>query len=293
MKTNMDERVSLTTQKDREWLEELFDMTLRESRRAEAALGQCCIEDHDNDELLDGFVYNRVMQSWFSSRGSILCCWLDITRPADHTRVAKCILCKVLSSKTDGVNHIFLYDHYEGTAVELPESYLDAKAKALKTKTDKPWKAAEESLDTKEIVLLSFAMQAKAKGFAIPLEEIDFSGPIQLIDSLIILLVEALHSVDGRVFLVLEWPGSIESAAEASETLDIINGLLSKSRNKSLSHKCSVIMSVRETPVFLSLLKGHPSVRADSEYKGMSVQYVYALGIRVSYLIPCYLLQLI
>lgn len=40
-------------------------MFARESRRAEMAFGQCRIEDHDKDELLDGFVYNSVMQSWF------------------------------------------------------------------------------------------------------------------------------------------------------------------------------------------------------------------------------------
>lgn len=203
------------------------------------------------------------MQSWFSSRGSILCCWLENDRPADHTHVAKCILRKV-SANSEGVNQVFLYDHNGGTAIDLPESYLSAKAASLYD----GWTTVEDKPNTKETVLISFAMQARARGFAIPLEKIDFSGPTQLVDSLISLLVEALHSVSGRVFLVFEWPGSIESANAASETLNVINGLLSGSRNRNLSHNCSVIMSVRETAYTMSVLKGYACVRADSEYQG-------------------------
>ncbi|KAI7787598.1 hypothetical protein LA080_014967 [Diaporthe eres] len=259
-------------EEEQKWLEDLSDMFARESRRVEMAFGQCRIEDHDKDEILDGFVYNSVMQSWFSSRGSILCCWLEIARPANHTHVAKCILCKVLGADSSGVNQVFLYDHGAGTAVELPDSYLSAKAEVLKTKKDKRWATAAERPDTKEIVLLSFAMQARARGFAIPLDEIDFSGPTQLIDSLISLLVEALHSAPGHIFFVLEWPGSIESAVAVSETLDAVNGLLSRSRNRNLSHNCSVIMSAQEIPNMLNMLKGYPSVRGDSEYLGGSLR---------------------
>ncbi|KAG8162027.1 hypothetical protein KVR01_007792 [Diaporthe batatas] len=252
---------------DHKWLQDLYDMTARESQRSEVALAQCRIENHDQDEVLDGFVYNSVMQSWVSSRGSVLCCWLGLARRADHTHVAKCILRKVLSANTEDMNHVFLYNHDEGTAIQLPEPYLAAKAEVLKTKRDQRRAAVEEKPDTKEIVLLSFAMQAKAKGFAVPLEEIDFSGPTKLIDSLISLLVEALHAVPGHVFLIFEWPGNTESAVAVFEALDAVNGLLSRSRNRNLSHNCSVIMSVRETPNLLSLLKGHASVRADSEYQ--------------------------
>lgn len=246
-------------------------MFARESRRADVALAQCHIQDHTEDEILDGFIYNSVMQSWFSSRGSILCCWLETDRHIDHMHVAKCILFKVLGAKANGVNHVFLYDHGEGTAIELPKSYLDAKADALRARREEPWVAMEESTDTKEIVLLSFAMQARARGFSIPLERIDFSGPTQLIDSLTFLLVEALHSVLGHVYLVLEWPAGTKSVAAVSESLDAINGLLSASRKRNLSHNCSVIMSVRETPTLLSVLRGYPSVRADSEYQGVSI----------------------
>lgn len=179
-------------------------MCARESYRAQAAIAHCRIEDHEEDELLDGFIYNSVMQSWFSSRGSILCCWLENDRPADHTHVAKCILRKVLSANCEGVNQVFLYDHDGGTAIHLPESYLSAKAAALNIKRDHCWITAEEKPHTKEIVLISCAMQARARGFAIPLENIDFSGPTQLVDSLISLLVEALHSVPGHIFLVFE-----------------------------------------------------------------------------------------
>lgn len=264
------DRASLTTQTEQKRLQDLHNMFAREARRAEVAFAQCCIEDHEKDEVLDGFIYNSVMRSWFSSRGSILCCWLGIRRRADHTHVAKCILYKVLDANTEGVSHVFLYDHDEGTAVELPESYLSAKAAALKTKKDKRWVAVEERPDTKEIVLLSFAMQAKARGFAFPLEEIDFSGPTQLVDSLISLLVEALYAVPGHIFFILEWSDHTEKVNATSETLDVVNGMLSKSRSRNLSHNCSVIMSVPETPNMLSLLKGYPSVRTDSEYKGMS-----------------------
>lgn len=244
-------------------------MFAREARRSEVAISQCRVEGHEKDEVLDGFIYNSVMQSWFLSRGSILCCWMGIGRRADHTHVAKCILNKVLDANNEGFNHVFLYDHDEITAIELPESYLSAKAAVLKTKKDNRWAAVEEKPETKEIVLLSFAMQARARGFAIPLEEIDFSGPIQLVDSLISLLVEALHSVPGRIFLILEWSGYTEKVNVTSETLDVVNGMLARSRNRNLSHNCSVIMSVPETANMLSLLKGYPSVRTDSEYQGM------------------------
>lgn len=246
-------------------------MFARESRRADVALAQCRLQDHKEDDVLDGFIHNSVMQSWLSSRGSILCCWLETGRRIDHTHVAKCILFKVLSAKASGVNHIFLYDHGEGTAIELPKSYLDAKADVLKAKREEPWIVMEERTDIKEIVLLSFAMQARARGFAIPLERIDFSGPTQLIDSLTFLLIEALHSVYGHVYLVLEWPASTKSVTAVSESLDAVNGLLSASRKRNLSHNCSVIMSVRETSNLLAVLRGYPSVRVDSEYQGVSI----------------------
>lgn len=246
-------------------------MFARESRRADVALAQCRMQDHKQDEVLDGFIYNSVMQSWLSSRGSILCCWLETDRHIDHAHVAKCILFKVLSTQANGVNHIFLYDYGEGTTIELPKSYLASKADALRARREEPWVAMEERTDTKEIILLSFAMQAKARGFAIPLERIDFSGPTQLIDSLTFLLVEALHSVLGYVYFVLEWPASTKSVAAVSESLDAVNGLLSASRKRNLSHNCSVIMSFPETPSLLSVLRGYPSVRADSEYQGVLI----------------------
>lgn len=258
-------------------------MFARESRRADVALAQCSIQDHKEDEVLDGFIYNSVIQSWISSRGSILCCWLESGRHIDHTHVAKCILFKVLSTKSNGVNHVFLYDHGEGTAIELPKSYLNAKAEALKAKREQPWVAMEQRTDTKEIVLLSFTMQARARGFAIPLEQIDFSGPTQLIDSLTSLIVEALHSVLGHVYLVLEWPASTKLVSAVSESLDAVNSLLSASRKRNLSHNCSVIMSVRETPSLLSVLRGYPSVRADSEYQGVSISRATTLWHQCAY----------
>lgn len=262
--------------KEQNWLKDLSNMFAREARRAEVAFTQCSSKFHEEDDVLDGFANNSVMQGWFSSHGSVLCCWLETGRRVDHTHMAKCILCKVLNSDTHGRHNIFLYDHEEGTAVELPNFYLCAKAEALKT-TKGEGLVALERRDTKEIVLLSFAMQVKARGFDIPLQAIDFSGPTQLIDSLIFLIVEALHPVPEHVFLVLEWPSSTTVTA-VSETLDVINGLLSISRNRNLSHNCSVIMSVRETPGLLRLLKDYPSVRPNSEYKGMPFQLDFALG---------------
>lgn len=271
---------SLTTRTEQKRLQDLYNVFAREARRSEVAISQCRVENHWKDKVLDGFIYNSVMQSWFSSRGSILCCWKGIGRLADHTHVAKRILNKVLDANNEGLNHVFLYDHDEITAVELPESYLSAKAAVLKTKKGNRWATVEEKPDTKETVLVSFVMQARARGFAIPLEEIDFSGPTQLVNSLISMLVEALHSVSGRIFFILEWSGHTEKVKATSETLDVVNGMLSRSRNRNLAHNCSVIMSVPETPNMLSLLKGYSSVRTDSEYQGMSC----LLGFGVLYL---------
>lgn len=271
----------LTYQTEQKWLQDLYNIFARESRRAEMAFSQCRVKDHEKDEVLDGFIYNSVMQSWFSSHGSILCCWFEKDRRVDHNQMAKCILCKVLSTSTGGVNQIFLYDHNESTEIDLPESYLRAKDAALKTKKDTQGVLDEETPNTKEIFLLSLAMQVKARGFSLPLEKIDFSGPTQLIDSLIFLLVEALHSMPGHVFLVLESPGRTESLFVVSETLNVVNGLLSKSRGRNLSHNCSVIMSVLETPNMLNRLKGYPSVRSDSEYQGMGSRHASLLGYKL------------
>lgn len=101
-------------------------------------------------EGFDGFIYNSVMQSWFSSRGSILCCSLENGRPADHTHMAKCILRKVSSTNSEGVNQVFLYDHDGGTAIDLPEPYLSAKAAALKTGKDHRGVTDEEKPGSKE-----------------------------------------------------------------------------------------------------------------------------------------------
>lgn len=247
-------------------------MFARESQRVEAELSQCHNQDHDCDEYLDGFIQNMAMQSWFESRGAILFCRLGLTEQNEnHDHPAKCILRQLLNQNASGTYHLFFYAYADETEISLPKPYLMAKAKALNIDEHMVENFIREyhQAHTQEVVLLSFAMQAKSRGFALPLEKIDFSGPTQLIDSLISLLIEALYLLSGRAFFILEWSdNTVTMPVEAvSDAMKAVNGLLSSSRN--LSHNSSVILSARERPDLLGLLGGHTSVTADSEYQGL------------------------
>ena len=150
-----------------------------------------CPQSHTDDEYLNGFIQTRTADAWLtsSSRNGDAILWrrLDISEDLQgHQYPAACIFSQILGGQVGGAPwQAFAYNHngVGNVRPRLLEELTTAKtdlARLMQAKRNRRLGRAEEFhnqldsaqdfeelVDVEEVMLLSFLLQARRKGFPI------------------------------------------------------------------------------------------------------------------------------
>jgi nucleoside phosphorylase len=245
---------------DLRWFYETFDAEMQETNYD---FYSCNCLNHSDDEFLMGITNSSVFQSWMSQRSTHLWCRLRSSGKAIHAIPGACLIRQAVGSLSQQV-YTFWYKCRDIVHIQLPKDYCRLKEKLAFNRNKKvDGNESHGRQDLIEVIILSFLMQAMQYGFAVDLESLDMSHPRLFLTSLTATFTKTVLSQYSRVILAID---NLELVRE--QELGAVFAGLTSIITQDQSNQCSVMLASESTPALSLLLKGYPTVHADSEYQG-------------------------